>query len=60
MKLDPCPWCGDEPNVMEWLNYDTSFMKDCHMVRVWCCWADMICHKEDAETNWNWSKQNGS
>lgn len=54
MKLDPCPWCNDKPKVEEWVEYDSSLMRDYPMTRVWCCWANMTCHKEDAELNWNW------
>lgn len=54
MTLDPCPWCNNKPKVEDWVEYDSSLMKDYHMIRVWCCWANMTCHKEDAELNWNW------
>lgn len=54
MTLDPCPWCGEPPNVQHWEEYDSSTFRDYKMVRVWCCWADMTTLEEDVELNWNW------
>lgn len=64
MKLDPCPWCKEQPRVSKWTELSRSGTIDTrtgsfepdeyNMVLISCCHAKLQAQEEDAEMSWNW------